>query len=521
MKISRGHIGVGAALMFGLVVVVFAIQAAQASSALRLAAGQAEVLKNEIVIGDNVRAKSTLAALQSSAARAHNKTDGLLWELGSRVPFAGRNVSAIRTVAEVVDDIAVNAMPPIVGLSEQINLKAFSPRKGKVDLEAIVRIRPAVIKAATTLTTANDQVKDIDSGSLFLPIRGPIAVFQTKLKAAQSAAVNSRSAARLMPSMLGAKETRRYLLLVQNNAEIRPTGGIAGSFAVLKSVGGKLSMGQQGSIQDLLPFPDPVLPMGAEESSVFTSSLVSDLRDINLTPHFPRTGEIAQAMAKKGLGVEIDGVVSVDPIAMSYLLNGTGPVQLKDGTMLNQGNAVSVLLNRVYTKYQDNNKQDDLFESAARRIFNVVKSGTGDPRSVIGALVNAADENRLTLWSSHEAEQAEIARTGVSGIVGGDDGDTPHVGVYLSDSASTKMEYYLDYRTGVRSGRCLAGDIQELSTTTELTSNAPSKGLPQSVTGSGDYTPPGTMKIVMRLYSPYDGGFTEVRVNGKKQTVYA
>ena len=64
-----------------------------------------------------------------------------------------------------------------------------------------------------------------------------------------------------MPSMLGANGTRRYLLLVQNNAEIRPTGGIAGSFAILKADKGKLSMGKQGSIQDLLPFADPVLPM--------------------------------------------------------------------------------------------------------------------------------------------------------------------------------------------------------------------------------------------------------------------
>ncbi len=29
------------------------------------------------------------------------------------------------------------------------------------------------------------------------------------------------------------------------------------------------------------------------------------------------------------------------------------------------------------------------------------------------------------------------------------------------------------------------------------------------------------MRLVLRFYSPYDGGFTDVRVNNKPQTVYA
>ncbi len=504
--------------------VIFAVQAIKASSALRLAASQTEVLKSQIVSGDDVGAKATLTALQISTRDAHETTDSLLWDVGSRVPFLGRNVSAIQTVSAVVDQVALEALPPLVGLSEKVNLNAFSPRDGKIDLKTIVEIRPSVTDAATALTAANDRVKTINAGSLLVPIREPVLTIQSKLEAAQSAAVTSSSAARLMPSMLGGKGARRYLLLVQNNAEIRPTGGIAGSFAILNANKGKLSMGQQGSIQDLLPFPDPVMPMAKDESAVFSSSLVSDLRDVNLTPNFPRTSEIAKAMAKRGLGVDVDGVISVDPIAMGYFLAGTGPITLATkGLVIDQNNAVDVLLNGIYLDYPDNQVQDDLFEEAARATFDLVKSGRGDSRLVISGLVEAANENRLTLWSSHKSEQAEISQTGLSGIVGGDDGKSPHVGIYLSDSASTKMEYYLDYTAFVRAERCLAGDIQQLTATTMLTSVAPAKAakLSKSVTGDGAFTPRGTMRLNVRLYSPYEGGFTEVKVNGKKQTVYA
>jgi EpsI family protein len=76
--------------------------------------------------------------------------------------------------------------------------------------------------------------------------------------------------------------------------------------------------------------------------------LFTDLRDVNFTPDFPRTGEITKAMVEQGLDEDVDGVISVDPVALSYILTGTGPVVLKDGTVLTDSNVVPTLLNRVY-----------------------------------------------------------------------------------------------------------------------------------------------------------------------------
>ncbi len=59
------------------------------------------------------------------------------------MPFFGKNVAAVQTVSRVADDIATDAMPPLVDLSAQINLNAFSPRNGKVDIRPINKIRPA------------------------------------------------------------------------------------------------------------------------------------------------------------------------------------------------------------------------------------------------------------------------------------------------------------------------------------------------------------------------------------------
>lgn len=519
-KITRGHVGmVGIALVL-LFLLYFAIQATRASSSLRLAASQAEVLQSQIVSGDDASAKITLQELQRSTARADETTGGPMWKVGAKLPFVGDNIEAVQTVSRVAHDISTDALPPVVDLANQINVNTYSPRDGKIDIAAINEIAPTVSRVAKALTAAQKDLRRIDANSLLVPLRGPVSTIQFKIGNARSAADSADLAAKLLPDMLGQKETRRYLLLVQNNAEIRSTGGIPGSFAILKAEGGKLSMGFQGSYQDLKQFPEPVVPITKNENAVFAQTLVTNILDTTITPDFPRTGEIAKAMAAKGLDTKVDGVISVDPVAMSYVLAGTGPVKLQGGVVIDQNNAVDLLLSKTYQLLKDPEEQDSVFEIAARAIFDVVKEGRGEPRLVIDGLVKSASENRLMVWSSHKSEQSLIEPSALSGQLSGNGGRVPHVGLYLGDAASTKMEYYLDYSTTMAVGRCLRGDVQELTTTTTLASRAPAK-LPKSVTGDGRYTPRGTMRLILRFYSPYAGGFTEVQVNGKQQTVYA
>jgi hypothetical protein len=521
-KITRAQIGWVFVGLLMLVLIAFGWQATRASSALRLAANQAQVLQNQIVAGDDEAAKTTMASLTESAGRAKGATDGILWRLGAKVPYFGKNVSAVQDVSVAIDTIAREALPPVVNLSSKINLNTYSPHDGKVDIKAIEEIGPSVSHASKAIARANEKIRGIDAGSLIVPLRGPVSSIQAKVGEARNASKSATLAARLLPSMLGKNETRRYLLLIQSNAEIRATGGISGSYAILTAKKGKLSMGFQGAIQDLQPFAKPVIPMTKDEKDVFSSTLVTDLRNANFTPDFPRTAQITRAMVKKGLNEDVDGVISVDPVAMSFILAGTGPVKLKKGAVLTQENAVEVLLNAVYRFYPNAEQQNDTFEDAARRIFNVVKSGRGESRLVISGMVKGASENRILLWSSHKDEQRQIAPSDLSGAFLGKDGKTPRVGLYFNDAAATKMEYYLDYSTRVTASRCLEDDVQELTSTTQVTSNAPSdaKKLPKTVTGDGKFTPRGTMSLYLNFYSPYGGGFTEVRVNNKRQTVY-
>jgi hypothetical protein len=325
-----------------------------------------------------------------------------------------------------------------------------------------------------------------------------------------------------MPGMLGADGSRSYLLVVQNNAEVRSTGGLAGAYAVIKAKNGKITLSEQGTGSDFGYFDKPVVKLTTNEKGLYTTLMASFWSDANFTPDFPRTGQIMRAMYEKKYDKTVDGVISVDPVALSYILRATGPVKLADGARLTSKNAVDVLLNKVYLELPDDNSaQDAFFAEAAARVFDAVASGKGDPQSVLKQMSKATDENRLLVWSHDPGEQRLLAGTRIAGGLTSDSGPTPHVGVYLNDATATKLEYYLQHKTTMHSEACTTGQVQTLDATTVLTSTAPKggKGLPASILGPSSGARKGTMSVNVRIYAPYGGAIDEVSVDDELQTV--
>ena len=167
-----------------------------------------------------------------------------------------------------------------------------------------------------------------------------------------------------------------------------------------------------------------------------------------------------------------------------------GPVDVGDGETITSRNAVATLLNGVYLKYPtDVVKQDDVFENAARRIFDATVDRARATRwPSIRALVRGVSERRIMLWSrTRRRAGADPARAPLR--ISRDRHGRPQVGVFVNDGGAAKMAYYLTMGTRVRSEQCFDNDSQELRITTTLRHNAPANtpsSCRMSVTGFGD-----------------------------------
>ncbi|WP_250482636.1 DUF4012 domain-containing protein, partial [Caballeronia sp. GACF5] len=77
-------------------------------------------------------------------------------------------------------------------------------------------------------------------------MRGSVTQAATAVGALHGASV-------LLPTMLGGEGPRSYVLAMQNNAELRSSGGIIGSIALLHAENGRVTLQRQASTRDFPP----------------------------------------------------------------------------------------------------------------------------------------------------------------------------------------------------------------------------------------------------------------------------
>ncbi|GAA4288036.1 DUF4012 domain-containing protein [Georgenia daeguensis] len=493
--------------------VALALDARTAYARLTAVAEGATALQERVVAGDVEGAGERAARMRADAATAREALHGPHWWLAARVPALGPNVEAVRTVSVVADDLASGPLEDLLGAVAAVDPASLAPMEGRVDVAPLADAAPHLTSAAQALAEADARVEGIDAAALAEPLRDRLARLAGQVDTMRALSDTAARAARLVPAMMGADGPRDYLLLVQNNAEPRATGGVTGAVIHLRTEDGAVELVEHRAAGGFGKFEEPVLPLTDSELGLYSPLLGQYMGDVNFTPDFPRTAELTREMWRQKTRTEVDGVLSVDPGALQHLLAATGPVTLPSGDVLTAQNTARTLLNDVYLRFPEPADQDAYFETAAATIFDHVLGGGADPAGVMRALDTAADQGRLLAWSAHEDEQRLLAGTTLSGELRGHTGASPVVGVYLNDRNGAKIGYYQRVAAEVVAAGCRPDGARELSLEVTVSSDAPENyaSLPDYVTGAGNYVPKGAMETTVTVYAPTGGTITDAR----------
>jgi len=181
-----------------------------------------------------------------------------------------------------------------------------------------------------------------------------------------------------LPSLLGANEPKQYLVIFQNDKELRPTGGFITAYAVFDVDQGAITLVKSDdiynlddSIPDKPPAPAPIL-------KYFSGVYQFNLRDSNISPDYMVSMQTFNSMYQKaGLKTEpIDGIIAIDTNVLVSI--------------------IKVLDNQVYADGQtftsDNDPQCDCpqviyqLENNISRPVNYIKT---ERKSLIGDLMSA------------------------------------------------------------------------------------------------------------------------------------
>ncbi len=452
------------------------------------------------------------AALADEAAAANDHTSGLWWQALGHLPFVGDDAEGVAAIARSLDVIARDAVTP---LGQTVDGLDGVVAGGRIDLDTLADLEDPIEQAHRALVVADRDLAGLDSDGYLDALRPRFDRFADQVHDLRTGLASAETAVKVIPAMTGADGPRNYLLIFQNNAEIRATGGMPGSWALMQAEDGTLEMTRQGTAGDFPVAVRPVLSLTDDERAVYGEKFGLSFQDAGWTADFPRAAELWRAHWDARFETPIDGVVAIDPVAISYLVEGTGPVKV-GGVTLTTDNAVMELLSEPYIE-KGAVAQDVFFRSATLAVFSAVSGSLAAPVAFVEGLNRAADEGRLLVYAFDRSVNDKLVGTRVGGELSGDDGATPHIDIGLDDLTGSKMSYYLRYSAAVDSVTCSDG-VQQFAgalTMNQVVSPGTAAALPESVTGSRKFgTELGSQYVMVRIYGPYGGSIEQVRVDG-------
>ena len=319
--------------------------------------------------------------------------------------------------------------------------------------------------------------------------------------------------------LLGSHGPKTLYVGLENNAELRGTGGLVSTFALAHASNGHLTINKFRDSQGISKLPPNVVTVPAPPAyaAAYGPYLANTTLWLNATmdADIPSSAAVLAALTQQSLGTKPDAVLLLDVAGMAKIVSATGPLHLADGSTLTGDQLIRSLL---VTYYGDGsldqsvqNTRHARLADAASRGFAALASHESDT-SVLKALATAASGRHLALWAADPTTESELDLAGVSGSTDPHGHDLGLVTINnLGDSPKygNKLDYYAQRSFDVHV--VLGERSAAVTETLRVTNNAPS-GLGPYVEGPQH---PGRMHLLVSLSADKSAQLTALNENGK------
>lgn len=508
-------------------IVWLGLRGLQAKDELEAAQGRIGELSAQAADLDIAGARDSLTAIEGHTTKAVELTSDPVWRAAEVVPFAGGNLTAVRELASATELIINEVASPLLDLAATIDPATLAPQDGAINLQPFIDAEPVVIRSNAGLKKAIKKIDAIDVQGTIPQVTAAKAKISSMLPKVAPILDTMESVVPLLAPALGSAAPRTYLVMFQNNAESRPLGGTALSFTTIIVDQGRITLGDAvpAGFANFSKHSESFVPVPDGVQELYEGNFGTFIANATVRPSFTSAAEMVQAMWASDRGYPVDGVVSIDPVALSYILRATDPVTLSTGDVLTSDSIVPLLLNDVYQRFntgnnaRDNARQDVVYSEAVDATFAALMSGNLKPVELVSALIQGWTEQRLLYWSANESEQAVLASLGLNGELPISDDETERVGLYFSDNVGSKLNFYLQQSVVLSQGSCLGDGRQNYRVSAQLTSTLPAadvRKLSPSITGlwQRENLPPGLQRLQVFLYAPPGATITGATVNG-------
>nr|WP_231514660.1 DUF4012 domain-containing protein [Mycobacterium sp. URHB0044] len=495
-------------------------EAVQAKSSLEQARHSASQAKDALSQGAAEDAAKWVNQAHSHAQAARDAAHSVPWNIATFVPWLGSPFETGQQISDVVLGLVDDVLRP----SEQVGAAISPDRLLEGDRLNVQLLRDAApklseISAATTRLDADAQA--ISDPEYLSAIRDARTQLQGQIADISKLIQNTALAAQLAPSMMGADGPRTYFMGFQTNAEARGTGGLLGAFGILLFDNGESTV-ETLEANDEINGPFAPIDLGTEYATQYGyTNPTTDSRNSNQSSHFPYAAQIWKSMWAQESGMSVDGVIAIDPIALSYILSAVGPITMADGEVVTKDNVVELTESTAYSRFPtDQPARQKYLQDIANAVVKRMTGRIESPRELLDALGKAVSERRIAVWSASPAEQALLEETPLAHIV--PDDPAPYAEVVINNLGGDKLDYYLRRQIEYAADGC-DGNTRTSTITVGLTNAVANEPLPDYVANSAGLPPKmpisvprGTMFTSVRVLATKDAKLVSVISNGQR-----
>lgn len=297
-----------------------------------------DLIKKQDVVNGNERLKEAKTAINNIQKNLSN----VAWF--SKFPFFGTyyqdavsgikaSILAIEAGQTILEAIIPHA--DILGLKGQGSFVLGSAEERiQKTVQTLDKITPKIGEVENKLKLIRREIDQInvDNYPEFIvgkKMKNQIQTVKSLIDQATVSVAQAKPLLETLPSLLGQPNERKYLILFQNDKELRSTGGFITAFAVFRLEQGRIYAESSEDIYKLdesktrnFPAPTPIL-------KYFPLVYNWNLRDTNISPDFKTSMRNFEAIyASVPSKIKYDGIIAIDTHVLLKIMEVLGPIEL-------------------------------------------------------------------------------------------------------------------------------------------------------------------------------------------------
>lgn len=255
--------------------------------------------------------------------------------------------------------------------------------------------------------------------------------------------------------LLGKDKPRNYLVVFQNDGELRPSGGFWTAYATIKMDKGKVTPNGASNIYDLDDKLQSTTPAPRLIKSYHINVPYLNLRDSNLSPDFPTDAQIFLDQYYKAMGRKdnFDAVIALDTNVLVDLVNVLGKLDTRVGTFTTEPDkrcdgCPKIIYDLEWISgrprnYIEKNRKDFLAPLMQALLANAMGSEKSKLPLLGQAFINNLYQKHILFYFPDTELQKSASAINISGSISPTDSNTDYFHLNDANFASAKSNIFI------------------------------------------------------------------------------